>query len=192
VPRRRAVVRSALLARLTPPGFEADYDNGFDAYYGNQCADTEYPSAFLSWRLIGAYAEAGSRFGPLWWWGNAGCADWPVNRDRYTGPWTARTSAPVLVIGNFFDPATDLAGAEATAQLLRGSRLLAYAGWGHTAYGISECATEHINAYLVAGTLPPRGTVCPANPNPFVASDLRAAAAPTRLAGLPTLIPARD
>ena len=51
-----SAVRSALVAKLTPPGFEADYDNGFDAYYGNQCADTEYPSAFLSWRLIDAYA----------------------------------------------------------------------------------------------------------------------------------------
>ena len=25
---------------------EADYDNGFDGYFGNQCADTEYPGSF--------------------------------------------------------------------------------------------------------------------------------------------------
>ena len=187
-----SAVRSALVAKLTPPGFEADYDNGFDAYYGNQCADTEYPSAFLSWRLIDAYAAIGSRFGPYWWWFNAGCADWPVNRDRYTGPWTARTAAPVLVVGNFFDGVTDFAGAQASAELLRNSRLLAYAGWGHTAYGRSECATEHIDAYLLAGTLPPRGTVCPANPNPFVTSAARTTAAAAPLVGLPTFLPTRN
>ncbi len=54
-------------------------------------------------------------FGPYWWWFNAGCADWPVARDRYAGPWTARTSAPVLVVGNYFDGVTDYAGAQASA-----------------------------------------------------------------------------
>lgn len=179
---RVAGVRQAFIERLTGPSAstaalagvggapaeEADYDNGLDAYYGNQCADTQYPSTFGEFRLIDVYAAAGSRFGPLWWWGNVGCTNWPVNRDRYVGPWTARTSAPVLVVGNFFDGVTDHAGAEASARLLRSSRLLSYAGWGHTAYDRSACVTEHVNAYLLRGTLPPKGTVCPANPNPFV------------------------
>ena len=60
-------------------------------------------------------------------------------------------------------------------DLLRNSRLLSYAGWGHTAYGRSECVTAHIDAYLVDGTLPPAGTVCPANPNPFITAGLRTA-----------------
>ena len=41
-----------------------DYPNGFDAYYGNQCADTQYPSTFFEFRAIDLYARAGSRFGP--------------------------------------------------------------------------------------------------------------------------------
>ena len=155
--------RQAFLQQL-----EADYDNGFDAYFGNQCADTEYPSTFFEFRAIDVYARAGSRFGPYWWWFNNGCADWPVAPDRYTGPWTARTSAPVLVVGNFFDGVTDYAGAVASSKLLRNARLLSYAGWGHTAYGRSECTTEYVDAYLVSGALPPVGTVCPANPNPFL------------------------
>ena len=72
-----------------------------------------------------------------------------------------------------------------SARFLRNSRLLAYAGWGHTAYGRSACTTEHINAYLLDGTLPPAGTVCPANPNPFITSTLRTAAATVPLVGLP-------
>jgi pimeloyl-ACP methyl ester carboxylesterase len=184
-------VRRALIERLTGPagaaassaaeaaGREADYDNGLDAYFGNQCADTQYPSTFAGFRLTDLFAAAGSRFGPLWWWSNVPCSNWPVAADRYIGPWTARTSAPVLVVGNFFDGITDHAGAEASARLLPNSRLLSYAGWGHTAYGRSACVTDFVDAYLLRGALPPRGTVCPANPNPFVPSAQRSAAAET-------------
>jgi len=164
---------------------EADYDNGFDAYFGNQCGDTEYPSTFAEFLAIDGFAQAGSRFGPYWWWFNAGCTDWPVADDRYVGPWRARTSAPVLVVGNFFDPATDYAGAEATDRLLRNSQLLSYAGWGHTAYGRSECTTELIDAYLLDGTLPQPGTVCPANPNPFLEAAAAPATRSTPTVGLP-------
>jgi hypothetical protein len=65
---------------------------------------------------------------------------------------------------------------------IAGSRLLAYAGWGHTAYGVSKCASDHTNAYLLNGTLPPVGTVCPANPNPFL---------PAAAAAEPLFTPAR-
>ena len=158
--------------RRSPTGRarEADYPNGLDAYFGNQCADTEYPGTFSQFRAIDRYARAGSRFGPNWWWFNNGCTHWPVADDRYTGPWTARTNAPVLVVGNFFDGVTDHAGAVATSRLLKNSRLLSYAGWGHTAYGRSACTQEFVNAYLLEQRLPPAGTVCPANPNPFLAA----------------------
>lgn len=147
---------------------EADYDNSFDAYSGNVCADTEFPRSFETYSSTGRFAEAGSRFGPFWWWNNAACADWPVNADRFTGPWRAKTSAPVLVVGNHFDGVTGFAGAQASHRFLQGSRLLAYAGWGHTAYGRSSCVTGYVDQYLLTGALPAEGTVCPANPNPFL------------------------
>ena len=180
-----ARLHSGLADLLSAPADEADYDNGLDAYFGNQCADTQYPRAFLDWLVIDRYARAGSRFGPFWWWFNAGCAHWPVNADRYVGPWRARTSAPVLVVGNYFDGVTDYAGAVASDELLRNSRLLSYAGWGHTAYGRSDCVTDYVDGYLLTGALPPAGTVCPANPNPFlsVAGLQSQTAAP--LVGLP-------
>ncbi len=180
-------VRRTLLEQLgTRRLQEADYENGFDSYYGNQCADTQYPGSFREFRAIDVYARAGSRFGPFWWWFNAGCTDWPVAEDRYVGPWTARTSAPVLVVGNFFDGVTDDTGARATSRLLKNSRLLSYAGWGHTAYTRSECTMEFIDAYLLDRTLPPVGTVCPANPNPFLtAAAARSAAQSTATVGSP-------
>ena len=182
----RAVRRGILEAIDNRRPREADYYNGFDAYYGNQCADTDYLGSFLGFRVIDRYARAGSRFGPYWWWFNAGCTDWPVAPDRYDGPWRTRTSAPVLVVGNYFDGVTDYAGARATSRLLENSRLLSYAGWGHTAYGRSTCTTEYVDRYLLDGTLPPVDTVCPANPNPFVeAATARSAPLRVPAVGLP-------
>lgn len=183
-----ARLRALLHELQQPPGFAQEfYDNWLEGYFGNQCADTEYPSSFGDFRSIGRYAEKDSRFGAAWWWNNAGCASWPTSPDRYTGPWTARTAAPVLVVGNYFDPATDYAGAVASDELLRNSRLLSYAGWGHTAFGRSECVTDHVLRYLLEGTLPPRDTVCPANPNPFAPVMPMRLAAHTRYVGLPAL-----
>jgi pimeloyl-ACP methyl ester carboxylesterase len=117
---RARAVRSRVLAALTDGrAREADYPNGLDAYFGNQCADSEYPATFEQFRAIDRHARAGSRFGPYWWWFNNGCTDWPVADDRYAGPWTVRTSAPVLVVGNHFDGVTDYAGAQATSRSSR-------------------------------------------------------------------------
>ncbi|MEU7477021.1 alpha/beta fold hydrolase [Lentzea sp. NPDC042327] len=160
-----AAAEPGVTALVTPP-----YDNMFDANLGNMCADIEFPRNFETYRAIGRYAEAGSEFGPYWWWTNSACADWPANEDRYTGPWTAHTSAPVLVVGGYFDGGTDYRGAQAVARQLPNSRLLSYAGWGHVSWRRSQCAADHIYAYLLDVTLPAPGTVCPANPNPFSAA----------------------
>jgi pimeloyl-ACP methyl ester carboxylesterase len=184
---RAAEIRRTIQARLeAAAGGDRGYNNGFEAYYGNQCADTEYPSSLSAFTVIGAWAREGSFFGPYWWWSNAGCASWPVSPDRYTGPWNARTSAPVLVVGHAVEGVTDYAGAVASSKLLRNSRLLTYAGWGHTAFGRSDCVTGHVLAYLSDGTLPPEGTVCPANPNPFLPAPMMLrAAAREPMVGLP-------
>ena len=159
-------LRSSLLDQLTAD--EADYPNGFEAYYGNQCADTQYPRRLSAYTRVARQAAEVSRFGPYWWWGNAPCANWPTAPDRYAGPWGTRTSEPVLIVGNRFDAVTGYRGAVGTTKVLAGSRLLTYAGWGHTAYGRNACVRAHVNTYLVRGSLPPRGEVCPANPNPFL------------------------
>jgi pimeloyl-ACP methyl ester carboxylesterase len=177
---RASAILAAIDARWAPLPPFAGFDNGSDAYLGNHCADTEYPEPFEDFANIGIYADRGSAFGPAWWWSNAGCASWPISQDRYAGPWTAETSAPVLVVGNYFDGVTDYEGAVASAALLPNSRLLSYAGWGHTAFGANDCTTDHIVSYLVSGTLPPEGTVCAANPNPFIAhAELDVASSPT-------------
>ena len=148
----------------------AEYANGIDAYYGNHCSDAEYPHTLPLFKGIAAFAESGSIYGPYWWWGAAPCAGWPAASDRYIGPWATRTSSAVLVVGNYFDGVTDYEGAVATSKLLKNSRLLTYAGWGHTAFDRNQCVTDHVVSYLLDGSLPPVGTVCAANPNPFLPS----------------------
>ena len=65
----------------------------------------------------------------------------------------------------------------------------------HTAFLRSLCVTDYVLGYLSEGTLPPEGTICPANPNPFVeaaaASAALRAAPPTPLIGLPPAWPMR-
>ena len=168
-----------------------DYYNDYDAYLGNMCGDIRFPYTFAAYSVIGRYAEEGSRIAPLWWWGNAACAAWPVAQDRYIGPWSTRTSNPVLVVGNYFDGVTSYEGAVGASRLLKNSRLLTYAGWGHTAFGRSDCVTEHVLGYLRDGTLPAKGTVCEANPNPFLPQLASRQATGRRLPmiGLPPLRP---
>jgi len=145
------------------------YNNQFDASLGVMCADTQYRNPFAYYAALDGWAAKGSVFGPYWWWFNVSCAAWPLSPDRYAGPWTARTSAPVLVVGNYFDPATDYAGAQAATKWLKDARLLSYAGWGHCAFPRGNaCVVSHVVRYLFDGSLPPEGTVCPANPSPFL------------------------
>jgi pimeloyl-ACP methyl ester carboxylesterase len=189
---RAAATRRAIEQRLQQARPQREeYDNFVEGYYGNQCSDTGYPRSFAAFHAVGEFAEAGSIFGPYWWWVNAGCANWPVAADRYIGPWTARTSAPVLVVGNYFDGVTDYNGAVATSRLLKNGRLLSYAGWGHTAFERSECVTQYVVDYLLDGSLPPVGTVCPANPNPFVTVAERRTAPRLPTIGLPPSKPSR-
>jgi hypothetical protein len=57
------------------------------------------------------------------------------------------------------------------ANALARARLLTVDGYGHVTGGIpSTCANDYINSYLVDGTLPPPGTVCPQDQPPFTTS----------------------
>lgn len=94
-------------------------------------------------------------------WGNAPCSQWFGHSDRVPGPAKSTTTAPIIVIGTTFDPATPYAWAEALSEQLTTSRLLTYVGDGHTAYGQgSSCLDGAVNDYLLTGRLPAAGTIC--------------------------------
>jgi pimeloyl-ACP methyl ester carboxylesterase len=150
------------------------YDNPHERFSGVACTDGLHPKDASLWPALVAKADKRAPyFGRLWGWGTAQCArnTWTVkDEDAYRGPFTKRTSAPVLVVGNYWDPATNYDEAVASAKLLPNSRLLSSTNWGHTAYGSSTCTTKAMDAYLLRVALPAKGTVCVGERQPFTES----------------------
>jgi pimeloyl-ACP methyl ester carboxylesterase len=166
---RLGVLRAKLGLAAAP---QEEYPNFVEAFPGVGCSDSVNPRSFEVWQSAAASAEARyGRFGRLWNWDLSPCRSWPdtAGQDRYLGPWTAHTASPVLVVGNYFDPATPYHGAVAASKLLPNSRLLTYAGWGHTAFisAGNYCVDSHVTRYLVTGHVPPMGVVCKPEGSPF-------------------------
>jgi pimeloyl-ACP methyl ester carboxylesterase len=133
------------------------------------CGEVPSPRA-RAFPRIDAFARRRSGVvGPFWAWDYEPCSTWPVrSAHRYPGPWDHRTANPVLVIGNTFDPATPYRGAVAMARQLARARLLTVDGYGHTALlNPSSCANRYESRYFINGTLPPRGTRCRQDRQPF-------------------------
>jgi pimeloyl-ACP methyl ester carboxylesterase len=163
-----ATLRTKLgIARAEEP--QEEYPNFVESFPGVFCADTRNPRDYRYYRRAADAAEERSGyFGRLWNWQGSVCAEWDrsAQQDRYAGPWRTRTSNPVLVVGNSFDPATPYEGALAANRLLRNSALLTYTGWGHTAFMTgSACVDAAVTAYLVTSIA--HDQVCDDRPDPF-------------------------
>jgi pimeloyl-ACP methyl ester carboxylesterase len=155
------LVSETATALATPPEWRL-------AVLCGESPNPRHPDAYPALAAL-AYAQAGD-VGPAWVWGNdEPCAGWPATAsDRYVGPWNQPTANPVLVIGNLFDPETPYEGSVAMAHELAHARLLTVDGYGHTALlNPSTCANDYVSRYVVDGTLPPPGTVCPQDQQPF-------------------------
>jgi len=76
---------------------------------------------------------------------------------------TSTELPPTLIIGGANDSETPLQWSQELSVAMPNSQLLVSQDWGHTAFYTSACAAEKAGAYLVSGTLPSPGTVCPAN-----------------------------
>lgn len=94
-------------------------------------------------------------------WGNAPCSVWYGHSDLAPAPARTSTTAPMLVIGSSYDPATPYAWAQALNRQLPTSVLLTSARDGHTAYGNgSTCVDSAVDEFLLEGRLPAAGTTC--------------------------------
>lgn len=93
----------------------------------------------------------------------ASCLGWPQPVANPQHRLQVHTPATLLQINARHDPATGYNWAtEVNRQLGRHGVLLTYAGAGHGSYNSSNCMRDAVDAYLIALTVPPRGTVCPA------------------------------
>lgn len=170
------------------------YPNFVEGFPGVACADSDNPDNYPAWWDAAQQAEADfGYFGPLWTYVSSICAAWPGGQNgRYTGPFTADTANPVLVVGNYFDPATRYEGAQTVAGLLPNSRLVSLNGWGHVSLFLSQCMDQVVANYLLDGTLPPEGTVCNQDLTPFVdfgPSVAAGSATQVRASLIPVLVP---
>jgi pimeloyl-ACP methyl ester carboxylesterase len=166
-----ALTKRVQAAQATKRGYDFPYENGFEASSSVICTDGRHPADAGSWPAATARRDQRAPyFGRAWGWIDSQCANntWTVqDEDAYLGPFTRRTAAPVLIVGNFWDPATNYQGAVASSRLLPNSRLLSSNNWGHTAYGSGVCATTSIDNYLLTGTPPAKGKVCTDSVQPF-------------------------
>ncbi|UZN02355.1 alpha/beta hydrolase [Cellulomonas sp. S1-8] len=182
---RRFLALSAVFGRDT------SYENGFESFSGVVCADARGPRRGEAWIGAAQASEAvAPGFGPRWTWGSPQCAtrSWTAqDEDVYRGPFDARTVAPVLVVGNLWDPATPYEGALAAARELPNSRLLSSDSWGHVAFGTSACATDTVGRYLLTGEVPAEGTTCVGDAQPFVEQPQSRTAQTPRM--LPPVVP---
>jgi pimeloyl-ACP methyl ester carboxylesterase len=138
------------------------------------CADTADPHGTRAYQAAARFGRARSGgIGLGLAWQEEPCAQWAagVSQDRYTGPWNRRTASPILVIGNTGDPITPYRDAVAMSRDLARARLLTVSGFGHTEnLNPDACATGDEIRYLETGALPPAGTVCSPDTQPFPGS----------------------
>lgn len=94
-------------------------------------------------------------------WGNAPCSFWFDHVAGQPEPVTSTTTAPIVVVGTRYDPATPYPWSIALHEQLPTSSLLTFDGDGHTAYGAgSTCIDRAVDTYLLTGVAPVNGKVC--------------------------------
>ncbi|MFC7304988.1 alpha/beta hydrolase [Streptomyces monticola] len=139
------------------------YSNQQEAGGAISCADTDERFTLADVKKhLPAYKKESPVFGELLAWGLPSCTDWPVTGKSRTPDVSAKGAAPIVVIGNTGDPATPVAGARRMAeQLGKGvGTTLTVNGEGHGTYGVNDCATNTVNAYLLDGKVPSDGKSC--------------------------------
>ena len=89
------------------------------------------------------------------------CADWPAPATERISTTTAEGSPPILVVSTAGDTATPHQWGIDLAASLADGHLVTWDAFNHTAYGEgSSCVDRAVDAYLLAGELPPTDLVC--------------------------------
>ncbi|KAJ7660883.1 Alpha/Beta hydrolase protein [Mycena polygramma] len=167
---------AALYAILATPSFECNcngtvFPPSDDSTVAIECGDAAQVTDSID-QVTEFYNNAvkTSQFAELFMGSERGsCTGWQVYRDdRFKGPVAANTSFPLLLIANTADPVTPRAAALKTQAGFPGSVLLTQNSTGHTSVSApSLCTLGYFREYIVNGTLPPPGTVCPVDATLF-------------------------
>ncbi len=88
------------------------------------------------------------------------CASWPAPEAALGGV-KATGARPILVAGSVADPVAPYEQVRTLTGQLASARLISWQSGRHGSYPASSCVTKAVDAYLVDGTLPAVGTLCP-------------------------------
>ncbi|USX52430.1 alpha/beta hydrolase [Lentzea sp. HUAS12] len=141
-----------------------------DSYYGVNCTDKPFSRTTRTWAATAAKWEKES---PTFGRYQAAsdlltCATWPTRHpDRWIGPWNKKTKNPIVVVGNYYDPATQYLFAQRMAKQLGNARLISVDAFGHCILGRSAATDAAVAKYLVELVAPEDGQVFQPNVQPF-------------------------
>ncbi|MGH3451262.1 MAG: alpha/beta hydrolase [Haloechinothrix sp.] len=89
------------------------------------------------------------------------CEPWPVRREPLPDL-DVPGAPPIMLISTADDPVTPEIGTIRAGNQMSTAVTVAWEGAGHGAVGHSSCVGEKVQAFLMAGKVPQRGTRCPA------------------------------
>ncbi|WP_284749357.1 alpha/beta hydrolase [Amycolatopsis sp. RTGN1] len=141
-----------------------------DSYFAVNCSDKPFKIKQEQVPDIAAKWERESRtFGRYQAFADtAGCPVWPAKKpDVYRGPWRAKTDVPVVVVSNYYDPATQYKFGQRMAAELGNSRLLSVDAFGHCILGDALGVDKAVADYLTDLKVPAGGQVFQPNVQPF-------------------------
>ena len=143
-----------------------------DSYFAVNCSDKPFrnrPSGMPA--LADKWERQMPNFGRYLAWNDpAVCPNWPArDPDPYKGPWNKKTANPILVFGNYYDPATQYEFSRRMSRQLGNARLVSVDSFGHCILGDSTCTDLIAADYLINLKVPGPGTVCHPDVQPFPA-----------------------
>jgi pimeloyl-ACP methyl ester carboxylesterase len=151
---------------------QLDYATAADAQIAIACSDGDDQS-YMDREAFRAFAKelatASPTGGSLWSVIRMNCIHHGTPAvHRFTGPFKAKTSHPLLFVGNTADPVTPGRYARQMAEGFEGAVALMQDSGGHCSdSAFSYCTTGYIKQYFQTGELPPANTTCGVDVLPF-------------------------
>ena len=140
---------------------------GLKVFSANRCLDFPDAGNESSWdAALASYHHDYPVFHSLLPQYDAFCHGWGHTSRTEAVDVDVEATNPMLVIGILHDPQTPYPWSKALVSKIRNSHLLSVDMYGHGATGSNACTSAKVSDYLVNGTPPSDGEICPADPEP--------------------------
>lgn len=169
----RAPIDSLCLAETVPPSvpLTSGAEGTDDAFPGVLCSDgepfTDNVTQFEEYaKKVQELSTSAGAVNVLFRISCAGRTVRPVY--RFSGPFEANTSFPIMFIANHADNVTPLISARNNSAGFPGSVVLIQNSYGHTSLSApSVCTAKQVRAYFQNATVPAPDTICQPDTAPF-------------------------